>query len=312
MTLGLVGNRLVSLAVTLLVASVAIYGALYLAPGDPATLLAGGHASPSLIASIARQEHLNQPFIVRYWDWLDGVLHGNLGESFLYKQPVASLIAGRALSTVFLVVYASIIIIAGGVALGLLASLRRRAGVAITVGTSIGLATPSFVAAIILITIFAVNLKWFPVFGGGTGFTGRLSHLTLPAIALALSWLAYTAQLTRAAVQEELGREHVETAHSRGIRQRRVVVRHVVRNAMIPITTVSGLTVAGLIAGDVVVEQAFGVDGLGSFLVQSSLDKDFASVQAVALILVTAFVVVNGIVDLWSLVLDPRLRARAA
>ena len=311
MTLGLVGNRLVSLAVTLLVASVAIYGALYLAPGDPATLLAGGHATPSLIASIARQEHLNQPFVVRYWDWLDGVLHGNLGESFLYKQPVASLIAGRVLNTLFLVVYAAILIIVGGVALGLLAALRRRTGVAITIGTSIGLATPSFVAAIILITIFAVDLKWFPVFGAGTGFAGRLSHLTLPAIALALSWLAYTAQLTRAAVHEELGREHVETAHSRGIRERRVVWRHVFRNAMIPITTVSGLTVAGLIAGDVVVEQAFGIDGLGSFLVQSTLDKDFASVQAVALILVTAFVVINAIVDLWSLALDPRLRARA-
>ena len=312
MTLGLVGNRLVSFAVTLFVASVVIYGALYLAPGDPATLLAGGHATPSVIASIARQEHLNQPFVVRYWDWLAGVLHGNLGESFLYKQPVASLIGGRVLNTVFLVVYASILIIVGGVALGLLAALRRRTGVVITVGTSIGLATPSFVAAIILITIFAVNLKWFPVFGAGTGFAGRLSHLTLPAIALALSWLAYTAQLTRAAVHEELGKEHVETAHSRGIKQRRVVSRHVVRNAMIPITTVSGLTVAGLIAGDVVVEQAFGINGLGSFLVQSALDKDFASVQAVALILVTAFVLINVIVDLWSLVLDPRLRARAA
>ena len=312
MTLGLVGNRLVSLAVTLLVASVAIYGALYLAPGDPATLLAGGHATPSLIASIARQEHLNEPFVVRYWDWLAGVLHGNLGESFLYKQPVASLLAGRVLNTVFLVAYASILIIVGGVALGLLAALRRRTGVAITIGTSIGLATPSFVAAIILITIFAVNLKWFPVFGAGTGFAGRLSHLTLPAVALALSWLAYTAQLTRAAVYEELGKDHVETAHSRGIGERHVVFRHVVRNAMIPITTVSGLTVAGLIAGDVVVEQAFGINGLGSFLVQSALDKDFASVQAVALILVTAFVVVNTIVDLWSLALDPRLRAGAA
>jgi peptide/nickel transport system permease protein len=299
------------LIVTLLVASIAIYGALYLAPGDPATLLAGGHVTPSVLASIARQEHLNQPLIVRYWDWLDGLLHGNLGESFLYREPVTSLLAGRVLNTVFLVAYASIIIIVGGVALGLLAALRRRLGIAITVGTSIGLATPSFVAAIILITIFAVHLRWFPVFGAGTGFLGRLSHLTLPAVALAMSWLAYTAQLTRAAVREELGKEHVETAHSRGIKERHVVFRHVVRNAMIPITTVSGLTVAGLIAGDVVVEQAFGINGLGSFLVQSALDKDFASVQAVALILVAAFVVVNAIVDFWSLLLDPRLRARA-
>ncbi len=154
-----------------------------------------------------------------------------------------------------------------------------------------------------------MNLKWFPVFGAGTGFVDRLWHLTLPSIALALSWLAYTAQLTRAAVREELSREHVETARSRGIKERHVIWRHVFRNALIPITTVSGLTVAGLIAGDVVVEQAFGINGLGSFLVQAALQKDFASVQAVALILVAAFVVVNAIVDFWSLLLDPRLRA---
>jgi peptide/nickel transport system permease protein len=294
---------------TLVVASVAIYGALFLAPGDPATLLAGGHATPQLIRTIQRQEHLNQPFPVRYWDWFVGVLHGNLGSSFVYRESVTSLLAGRVLNTIFLVVYASLVIIVFGVGLGLLSALRRRLGVAITVVTSVGLATPSFVASIILITIFAVDLKWFPVFGAGTGFTDRLSHLTLPAVALATSWMAYMAQLTKAATGEELRREHVETARSRGIKSRHIVTRHVLRNAMIPIATVSGLTVAGLIAGDVVVEQAFGINGLGSFLVQAALQKDFASVQAVALILVATFVVVNAIVDFWSLLLDPRIRA---
>lgn len=305
----LVGGRLVSLVVTLLVASVAIYGALFLAPGDPATLLAGGHVTPSVLAAIQRSEHLNQPFDVRYWHWLSAVLHGNLGTSFVYRESVTTLLAGRVLNTVFLVAYASVVIIVGGVGLGLLAATRRRLDTLITVGTSIGLATPSFVAAIFLITVFAVDLKWFPVFGAGTGLWDRLSHLTLPAVALALSWLAYNAQLTRAAVREELGREHVETARSRGIKERHVLTRHVLRNAMIPIATVSGLTVAGLIAGDVVVEQAFGINGLGSFLVQAALQKDFASVQAVALLLVAAFVIVNAIVDFWSLLLDPRLRA---
>jgi peptide/nickel transport system permease protein len=309
MILRLVGGRLVSLVVTLLVASVAIYGALFLAPGDPATLLAGGHVTPSVLAAIQRSEHLNQPFDVRYWHWLTGVLHGNLGTSFVYRESVTTLLAGRVLNTVVLVAYASIVIVVGGVGLGLLAATRRRLDTLITVGTSIGLATPSFVAAIFLITVFAVDLKWFPVFGAGTGLWDRLSHLTLPAVALALSWLAYNAQLTRAAVREELGREHVETARSRGIKERHVLTRHVLRNAMIPIATVSGLTVAGLIAGDVVVEQAFGINGLGSFLVQAALQKDFASVQAVALLLVAAFVIVNAIVDFWSLLLDPRLRA---
>jgi peptide/nickel transport system permease protein len=304
-------ERLAELVLTLLVASVAIYGALYLAPGNPATLLAGGHITPSVLREIERQLHLNEPFFVRYWDWLDGILHGNLGKSFVYRESVTSLLASRVLNSVYLVSYSAVVIIVGGVALGLAAALRRRLGVAITAGTSVGLATPSFVAAIMLITLFAVNLKWFPAYGTGSGFAGQLRHLTLPAVALALSWLAYTAQLTKAAVREELGKDQVETAQSRGIRPRHVVTRHVLRNALIPITTVSGITVAGLVAGDVVVEQAFGINGLGSFLVQATLQKDFASMQAVALILVAAFVVVNGIVDVAGLFLDPRLREPA-
>ncbi len=308
----LITRRLVSLVLTLFVASIAVYGALFLAPGNPATLLAGGRATPAVLREIERQMHLNQPFITRYWEWLVGVLHGNLGQSYVYRVPVTSLLAGRVENTIFLVVYASIVIILGGVILGVTAATRRRVSPIITVATSIGLATPSFVAAIISITVFGVDLKWFPVFGAGSGFTDQLWHLTLPALALATSWLAYTAQLTKAAVREELSREHVETARSRGIRARHVLTRHVLRNAMIPITTVSGLTVAGLIAGDVVVEQAFGVNGLGSFLVQAALQKDFASVQAVSLILVATFVVINGAVDLWSLALDPRLRAGAS
>lgn len=304
-------ERLVGLLLTLLVASFAIYGAMYLAPGNPATLVAGGRATPAELRAIERQLQLNQPFLVRYWNWLVDILHGNLGKSFVYREPVTVLLSSRVGNTVFLVVFAAIMIIVGGVALGLLAALRRRLGVAITVGTSVGLALPSFVAAIILITFFAVDLKWFPAGGTGVGFFGQLHHMTLPAVALAVSWLAFTGQITKAAVREELGKDQVETAESRGIRGRHVVTRHVLRNALIPITTVSGITIAGLVAGDVVVEQAFGINGLGSFLVQATLEKDFASVQAVSLILVAAFVVVNGVVDVVNLFLDPRLRAPA-
>ncbi len=307
----LVAARLVGLVLTLLVASFAIYGAMYIAPGNPAALVAGGHVTATELRAIERRLHLNQPFPVRYWDWLIGILHGNLGESFVYRVPVSSLLASRVMNSVFLVLFAAVVIIVGGVVLGLLAALRRRLGVVITVGTSIGYAVPSFVAAIILITFFAVDLEWFPVGGTGSGFFGQLHHLTLPAIALALSWLAFTGQLTKAAVREELGKDQVETAESRGIKRRHVVTRHVLRNALIPITTVSGITVAGLVAGDVIVEQAFGINGLGSFLVEATLQKDFASVQAVALILVTVFVVVNGAVDLVNRFLDPRLREPA-
>jgi peptide/nickel transport system permease protein len=164
------------------------------------------------------------------------------------------------------------------------------------------------VAAIVLITIFAVDLHWFPTFGSGTGFADRIRHLTLPAVALALSYLAWVSQVTRATVTEELGREHVITARARGIRERNVLRRHVLRNALPPITAVSGLTVAGLVAGAVVAEKAFAVNGLGSFLVDAVQRKDFAVVQAIALILVTVFILTNSVVDAVNALLDPRIR----
>jgi peptide/nickel transport system permease protein len=301
-------GRLVGLVVTLLVASVIIYGALFLAPGDPATLLSGGHGTPSLLAAINREYHLSDPFPVRFWYWLVGLLHGNFGTSFTYRQSVGSLLISRAEPTLFLIVYASILILTVGIGLGICAGLTGRLGSAITFVTSVGLGTPSFVAAIGLVTLFAVKLRWFPVFGSGSGFFDQLWHLTLPAVALALSWTAFVAQLTKAAVRQELDSEHVDTARSRGLRHTLVVRRHVVRNAMIPITTVSGLTVAGLVAGDVVVEQAFGIGGIGSFLVQAVTDKDFAVVQAISLLMVAIFVIVNSGVDVINGLLDPRIR----
>jgi peptide/nickel transport system permease protein len=301
-------TRVAALVLTLLVASFLIFGALYLAPGDPATILAGGRATPEVLEQIREANNLNDPVWTRYWDWLSGVLQGDLGDSFVYKQSVTSLLAPRAGTTIYLVVYAAIIILSVGISLGLSSALRRRLGAVVTVGTAVGMATPAFVAAILLITVFAVNLGWFPVFGAGEGFLDRLWHLTLPAIALALAWVAYVTQITKAAVREELAREHVETARSRGIPAPLIVRRHVFRNAMIPITTVAGLTVAGLIAGAVVVEQAFGLNGLGSFLVQAAGQKDFAVVQAIALLLVATFVIANAVVDLVNGLLDPRLR----
>jgi peptide/nickel transport system permease protein len=309
---GFLLRKVAGLAATLLVASFLIYAAMYVAPGDPATLIAGGHATPELLAEIRTEYHLSDPFVTRYVDWLTGLLHGDLGTSFVYRTPVTSLLGGRIGNTVFLVIYASLLILLIGIGLGVVAALLPRTGQVITVATSIGLATPSFVAAIILMTIFAVNLGWFPVLGGGAGFVDRIWHLTLPAVALALSWLAYVAQITKVSVRDELHREHVDTARARGIREREIVRRHVLRNAVIPITTVSGLTVAGLLAGTVVVETAFGIAGIGSFLLQSVSSKDFAVVQAISLIVVAAFVIVNASVDVLNGALDPRIRFRGA
>jgi peptide/nickel transport system permease protein len=304
-----VAVRLAGLAATLLVMSFIVYGALYIAPGDPIAVLTGGRPLPArTIAAIEAQYGFGKPFLIRYAGWLGDVLRGNFGKSIVFRENVSTLIAARAGTTAFLVAYAAVLIIAFGVLLGIMSALRGgRTDTAILGLTTVGIATPSFVAAIGMISVFTLGLHWFPAIGAGSGFPDMLWHLTMPAAALALAGTAYVARLTRTAATEELAREHVDTARSRGIPEPLVIRRHVLRNAMIPITTVSGLTVAGLIAGSVVVENAFALNGLGSYLVTSVEQKDFPVVQAIALLLVAAFVVVNTVVDILYAVIDPRI-----
>ena len=195
-----------------------------------------------------------------------------------------------------------------GVGTGLVSALGGRTASTVVTGvTSVLMALPTFIAAIVLIWIFATRLSWFPVFGSGSGFAGRLHHLTLPAIALACSYVAYLGRVTRSSVAAELRSEHVETARSRGISAPLIIRRHVLRNAAAPVLTVSGLTVAGLVAGTVIAEQAFGVSGIGSLLVLAAQKQDFAVVQDIALLMVGSFVVINTIVDLLNVAMDPRL-----
>lgn len=303
-------RRLVMLAATLLASSFVIFSALFIAPGNPIATLSGGRSLPAAsVAILERRYHLNDPFFVRYWHWLSGVVHGDLGVSITLRENVATLISSRIGTTLELVAYASILIVVLGVGLGVLAALRPGSiDSGIVVATTISAALPSFVAAVVLITLFAIDLGWFPAQFNGVGLFSQLQHLTLPAISLAVGSLALVARVTRAAVREEAAKEHVQTAISRGIPWRVVVRRHILRNAAIPITTVAGLTIASLIAIDAVVETAFSLNGLGSYLVSSAESKDFAVVQGISLLLVTAFVVVNTTVDLLYAVLDPRVK----
>ena len=173
--------------------------------------------------------------------------------------------------------------------------------------TAVSAAIPAFVAAIVLILVFAVKLGWFPTLGNGTDLLSNIRHLTLPAVALAISSLAIVARVTRASVRAESGRDHVQTAISRGIPTQAVLRRHVLRNAAIPITTITGITIASLIAVSAVVETAFSLNGLGAYLVQAAQSKDIAVVQGISLVLVAAFVVVNLLVDVAYALLDPRV-----
>ncbi|QNN63945.1 ABC transporter permease [Leucobacter denitrificans] len=283
---------------------------MYLAPGSPLLFVLGPRGgTPEQVAQVTAQYHLDDPFFVRYFAWLADVFRGDLGDSIVYRQSVTDLLGSRISTTVALISLAMIIIVVIGVSLGLIASLRGGwIDQVITTLSTLGLATPTFVIGVALISLFSVGLGWFPTNGSGSGGFDTIVHLTLPAIALAVASSAYLSRITRASILEENGREHVQTAVARGLRPRIVVARHVLRNALIPITTVIGLTVATLIAGAVVIESVFAVDGLGSLLVRAILQRDFALVQAVILVLVVAFVVINAIVDFLYTIIDPRIQ----
>ncbi|MEU6881001.1 ABC transporter permease [Streptomyces sp. NPDC046712] len=303
-------GRLLGLATVLLVTSVVVFGTVHLAPGDPVSfLLHGRPATPEAVAALRAQYHLDDPLPVQYAKWLGGVLHGDFGRSSQFHQDVGTLIGSRLPGTAVLVGYAALLVAVLGVSAGVLAALRPGAvDRAVLLGTGVATATPSFVSAIALVSLFSVQLGWLPGPGGTPeGFTDRMYHLTLPALALAITFAGLLARVTRSAMLDELGREHVEVARARGVAGGAVVRRHVLRNALGPIVTVGGTMLAGLLISTSIVETAFNVSGIGSLLVQSVTAKDFAVVQAITLLSVTAFVVVNLVVDLLVPLIDPRL-----
>jgi peptide/nickel transport system permease protein len=305
-------RRLLGPVATIVVASFLISVALSFAPGNPAARLAGPHASQAKIALISHQLGLDRSPLARYGDWVVGVFHGSFGISIVYRTPVTTLIAPRIGTTLFLVAYSTFLICIFGIGLGMIGGGLRPLRTVVAAVTGLGLAIPTFVASILLIDWFALDLRWLPATGSGSGFVDQIRHLTLPAIALAIGWAAYVAQITKTAVAEEGEQEHVATALGRGLRGGTVFRRHVVRNAAVPIATISGITVAGLFAGAVVVESAFGLNGIGSLLVQSVSLKDYNVVQAISIIMVVVFVVATTAIDFLQTALDPRLRRPAS
>jgi peptide/nickel transport system permease protein len=300
-------RRLAPPVITVLAASFVVYAALS-ASGNPVALIAGPHPTPRQAAEIGRQLGLDQPLPARYWHWLWQVLHGNLGTSLYYKTSVASLLEPRIVTTALLVLYAGVVVTAIGVTLGAIGAVWKRVSPAVAAFAGFGVAIPSYVAAAWLISLFALKLRWFPALGAGSGLPGRLWHLTLPAVALAIGWSAYVAQIARAALREEIAREHAEFARGRGIAPGRVFRRHVARNAAGPILNVSGITVASLLAGTVIVEQAFGISGLGSLLVSSVSNQDENVVEIITLIILVVFVLATTLTDALHAIFDPRIR----
>jgi len=309
-----VAARFVGLVATLLAASIVIFGSLYLAPGSPLTYLTHGRSmSPAAIATLRHEYRLDESVPAQYWHWLTGVMHGDLGTSILYNTSVRGLLAPRALNTLWLVGIASLVVVLVGLCIGAAAGLKPGRVSNSIVGLATGaMAVPSFVAAVLLTLLFGVTFRIFPVFGSGSGIGDRLHHLVLPALAVAFSAVAFVARMSRAAVSEELASDHVQTAYSRGLSYVAIVRKHVLRNAAVPVLTVAGLTVASLLAGSVVVEQVFQLNGLGSYLVSAVQQKDFPVVQAICLLYVTAVVVMNSVIDIAYALIDPRIAAGEA
>lgn len=297
--------------VTILVASFVIFAALSAAPGDPVAKILGGKASDAARAAMREELGLDDPLLVRYWNWLSGAVQGDFGTSFTTRGAVRDLVEPRLSTTFLLVVMAATLILVIGISLGVYGGVSRRGRGIVAALVGLGIAVPGFVAANFLIGVFAVQLGWFPTLGSGEGFVDKLWHLTLPAVALSIGYGAYVTQLTAAAVAEESDKEYVTTSRGRGVPANIVLRHHTLRNAALPVLTASGLSVAGLISGTVIIEQIFGVNGIGSLLIRSIQARDYAVVSAVSLMIVIGFVLVTTLIDLVQVALDPRERAKA-
>lgn len=302
-------RRVAEMAATLLVASFAVFGAMYLAPGSPASfLLSGRSASPEALAAVNARYDLDAPFAERYLRWLADMVQGDFGRSLTYRTDVSRLLADRLPTTLLLVTMALAVVLTVGLALGRIAAVRGgRTDTAVLVATTLAVGTPSFVAAVLLQGLFAVRLGWFPSSGAGDGFLDQVWHLTLPAIALALYLIGMLARVTRTAMLEALAGEHVTVARSRGVPERLVIRRHVLRNALGTVLTTGGLIVATLLVCTILVETAFSIGGIGQLLELATTTKDFPTVQAVSLLIVALFMAVNLVVDLLLPLVDPRI-----
>lgn len=309
-----IASKLGALLLTLFLASLLVFFSRFLVPGDPVRfLLRGRKPSAEAVAAVTEQFGLDLPPWQQYLNWLLGMLQGDFGRSLQFRQDVATVVGDRLPVTLGLVVMAGIMIVIVGLAAGVVAALNRGrlADRAVLIFLTVLGAIPSFVGAIVLISVFAVGLGWFPTFGSGEGFFDTVYHLVLPSIALAIVFVVLIGKVTRSSMVEQIGKEHVEVATSRGLTRAQVVRRHVFRNSIGPIVTVSGVLVAGLLVASTIVEAAFGISGLGSLLVQSVDRLDFPVVQAIVLFVVTAFVVVNAVIDLLEPWIDPRAAAGA-
>lgn len=306
-------RRIASLIVTLLVVSLLIFTVMNLLPGDPAAIMLGTSATPETLAALRTQMGLDEPLVVRYLAWLAGVLQGDLGQSYTYGVPVAGLIVERLAVTLPLALMAVVMSVAIAVPLGVAAARRHNGLFDYVAGafSYVSIAVPAFWVGLLLIIAFSTKLGWMPAGGfpgWNAGFWAGLAALLMPAIALALPQAGVLTRVARSAVLDVMGEDFVRTARAKGLSDKAAVWRHALPNALIPVVTMIGLQFTFLIAGAVLVENVFNLPGLGRLALQALSQRDIIVMQDVVLFFSALVIVMNFLVDLAYLVIDPRLR----
>ena len=308
-------KRLLSLGISLVVASLVIFAVIEVAPGDPARFMLGINAQPDTVAALRAELGLDVPKVQRYLAWVGGMLSGDFGISYTYRVPVGQMIADRMWVSLLLALMALTLSTVIALPVGLYAANRRggRGDMAVMGLTQLGIAVPNFWFAMILVVIFAINLRWFSA-GGFPGWDAGLlvglKALTLPAVALALPQAAILSRVMRSALIDILSEDFMRTARAKGLTRQQALWRHGLRNALIPVLTIMGLQFSFLLAGAIIIEQVFFLPGLGRLVFQSISQRDLIVVESVVMLLVFAVIVVNFAVDLAYVAVDPRLRTQ--
>jgi peptide/nickel transport system permease protein len=305
-------GRFVSLALSLLAASVVIFVVLEIVPGDPAQFMLGLNSSPEAAAALRDSLGLNGPPPERYFTWLLGMLHGDFGISYTYKVPVSDLIGDRIWISLPLAVYALTLSTLIAFPVGTVAASRRNSAADVTImsATQLGVAVPNFWFAMLLVLLFSITFRWFSAggFAGWNDPVAAVKSLTLPAIALALPQASILARVMRSALLDTLSEDYVRSARAKGLTRSQTLWRHALRNALIPVLTIIGLQFSFLLAGAIIIENVFFLPGLGRLVFQGITSRDLIVVKSVVMILVFAVILVTFVVDIAYALVDPRLR----
>lgn len=306
-------KRLGSLLATLLVASLVVFLVIEVVPGDPASYMLGMNAQPDTVAALRSELGLDQTGFARYLNWITGMVQGDFGQSYTYRTPVADMVADRLWISLPLALYALLLSTVLAFPAGIWAASHRGglADTAVMAFTQLGIAVPNFWFALLLVMLFAVNLGWFSAGGFAgweSGVFAGLKSLTLPAISLALPQAAILTRVMRSSLLDVLGEDFIRTARAKGLSARQALLRHALRNAMIPVLTIMGLQFSFLIAGAIIIENVFFLPGLGRLIFQSIAQRDLIVVESVVMLLVFAVVMVTFLIDLAYAWVDPRLR----